>query len=86
MEHGSFADSNRCRYRTGATERKCAESGRFLRKRIGVMGFARDYLPDSVWTVRGLRRKRRACAQTMDCPHSTGYCSVAQENGSTAAS
>jgi hypothetical protein len=65
---GPFEGPKRYRYRIGVTERKCIESRRFLRKRIRALGFVRVQLPDSVWTVRGLRRKRRACAQLHRVP------------------
>ncbi len=63
---GPFSDPKRCGYCTGAAQCKCAEFGRFLYKRIGVMESVADQVPDCVWTVRGLRRKRRPCAQRMD--------------------
>ena len=61
-----FPDPKRCRYRTGTAERKYGEFGRFLHKahrRDRVRGGSGL---DCAWTVRGLRRKRRPCAQSKD--------------------
>ena len=61
-----FRTPKRCRYRTGTAERKYGEFGRFLHKRIDGIESVAGQGWDCAWTVRGLRRKRRPCAQSKD--------------------